>query len=361
MSHNNHRYILIIAGGAGTRLWPLSRSDSPKQFQKLAGEQTLIQHMASLAERVVPADHICVMTIDQFSETVHEQLPQIPVENIFTEPARRNNGPAIALAMLHMEKRDPEAVVAFIWSDHLIQNAEVFGNTLTAALTAAEHYENHTVLCGAKPTYPETGLGYIQMGKEVAQFENVPVFEAKRFVEKPDHATAVQFVRSWEYLWNMGYHAVQVKTFMRHLLEANPDLDAQISALRQAVKTGDKTALAEHYQEFPAISIDYLYTQKQKDILVVPADMGWSDVGNWNTLHDVMKYDEVNLVTRGPVQSVNTNDCLIIAKDRLIATVGLENIIIVDTGDTILIMNKNAAQEMRTLNDQLAETNPELL
>ncbi len=360
MSHSN-RYIIIIAGGAGTRLWPLSRSDSPKQFQKLAGEDTLIQHMAKLAEQVVPADHICVMTVDRFAETVHEQLPNIPKENIFTEPARRDNGPAIALAMLHMAHRDPDATVAFIWSDQLIQNPAVFGDTLSAALTAAEKYPEHTVLCGAKPTSPETGFGYIQMGKELTQYNDVPVFEAKRFIEKPNYATALEFVRSWEYLWNMGYHAVRVQTFLKHLLAVNPELENVITRLRTAVETGSAAEIATAYEEMPKISIDFLYTQKQKDILVVPADMGWSDVGNWNILHDVMKRGNESLVTRGPVQTVNSTDSLVIAKDRLIATVGIKNLIIVDTGDTILIMNKDAAQELKTLNAQIAETNPELL
>jgi mannose-1-phosphate guanylyltransferase len=357
----SHRYVIIIAGGAGTRLWPLSRSASPKQFQKLTGELTLIQHMASLAKQVVPVENLCVMTVDTFADTVREQLPDMPAENILTEPARRDNGPAIALAMLSLQARDPKATVAILWSDHLIKDAEQFERALSAAFEAAEDKTDHMVTFGANPTAPETGFGYIEMGESARLYSGVSVFQVKRFVEKPDKETAQKFIRSWQYLWNIGYEVMNVGSFVGQLSEMHPELVPVFDELRAAAARSDRTALAEAYEKMPKLSIEFLFTQQLKNILVVPADMGWSDVGNWNILHEVLQEGEDTMVTRGSVIQVSSDNCLVMAKDRPIALVGVKDLVIIDAGDSILVMHKNAAQDMKTLNAKLAETNQNLL
>jgi mannose-1-phosphate guanylyltransferase len=359
MQHTNHNYVLIIAGGAGTRLWPVSRKDRPKQFQAFINEQTLLQNCVALTEQVVPLEQTFIMATEEFRSIILEQLPGLPEENILFEPARRDNGPATTLAMMQIHKRDPEAIVAILWSDHSILLPEVFAQVLATCFTAALAHPESLVSVAANPTKPDTGLGYIQIGKEVARYNEVPVFAVKRFVEKPDLETATKFVASWDYLWNVGYNVFSTKQFLLELNKAQPELRSVLADLQQAKSP---TEIAKTYDQMPRLSIDILLIQKLSSQLVVPADFGWSDVGNWNTLHDVLKnrFNHNNAI-RGQVLQHNTKNCLIFAKDRPIATVGLEDLIIVDDGDVILVMHKDHAQDIKQLTQRMEDDTPEYL
>jgi mannose-1-phosphate guanylyltransferase len=362
---DSHSYALVMAGGAGTRLWPMSRAALPKQFQYLLGSETPFQHMLKLITQVIPLDQVFVMAVPEFRSMILEQVPGFKEENILMEPARRDTGPAITLGMLQIEHRDPEAHVAIMWSDHRIERPEAFKTALEAAFQSIVERPDYVSVIGAKPTRPDTGLGYIQMSDEIAAYNGIRVFTAARFIEKPDAETAKRFVSSWEYLWNVGYSVTTTQTFFYNLNEVQPDLQNLVINLRELIKNPSVTTedIATAYEALPKISIDYLYTQKLTKLIAVPADMGWSDIGSWTILHDVLASGQPNgLVTQGPVEVLETSQSLIYAKDRPIAVVGLKNIVVVDTGDAILVMDRNASSSLvKDLTNTLSTTNPELL
>lgn len=360
--NESHQYVLIMAGGAGTRLWPISRSKRPKQFQAFTSEESLLQHMVQLCSSVIPMERTFIMATPEFAEVIKEQVPALPAENLLYEPARRDNGPAIFLGMEHIRNLDPKAQVAILWSDHLIQEPQAFEEALKACYQACTEFPDSLIVVGANPTHPDTGLGYIHMGKEVAQYGESSVFKVRQFIEKPDEATAIRFAKSWEYLWNVGYKVMGVQTFVDTLIGVRPDIAELLQKIQKAVANDDRKLIDELYEELPKESIEYLFTQHLEDILVVPADIGWSDVGNWNTLHDILKKQETaHFVSRGQVISIDSMNCLVMAKDRPIACVGIEDLIIVDDGDVLLVMAKDKAQDIKKLTKQLESIKEELL
>lgn len=353
-----HNYALILAGGAGSRLWPMSRVTLPKQFQRLTGPETLFAHMLRLTNQVIPAERTFVLSVPEFHPLIREQAPGLPTDNILAEPALRDNGPAIMLGMLEIRRRDPEARVAILWSDHLIQKEEPFVRTLETAFAATKEFPDHLVTVGATPTKADTALGYIHLGEEVRS-GTPPVMRVQRFVEKPEQPDADRFVASGEYLWNVGYKLMSVEQFLAEFKRVQPDHAATLDRLADSLDNAD--ALAEVYQALPKLSIEYLFTQYLDNILVVPADIGWSDVGTWNTLYEVLSEND-GLATRGTVLTENCSDSLVFAKDRPIAVVGMDDVIVVDTGDVILVMNRNTpASELKKLvQDQIGPSYPEL-
>jgi mannose-1-phosphate guanylyltransferase len=360
----SHNYALIMAGGAGTRLWPMSRAALPKQFQYLLGSETPFQHMVTLTRQSLPIECIFVMAVPEFRSLILEQVPELPPENILLEPARRDTGPAITLGLLQIEQRDPQASVAILWSDHRIEKPGAFKTALESAFAVIIDNPEHLVIVGANPTRPDTGLGYIQMSKEMGIYNGIRVFAAEKFIEKPDLETAKQFQNSWEYLWNVGYSITTVSGFFKNLAEVQPELTPTVMKLRSLVHaSSDTAALATTYEEMPKISIDFLFTQKLKKLAAVPADMGWSDIGSWQILHEVLREgNPQSLVTQGPVETINTKSSLIYAKDKPIAVIGMDNVIVVDTGDAILVMNRTApASLVKDMTARFSTSNPELL
>lgn len=361
MTDTSHRYILIMAGGAGTRLWPLSRKTRPKHFQPLTGSETLFQKMVAHAALVVPTERILVMSVAEYHPLIVEQAPQLPAENILSEPALRDNGPAIVLGMLRLRARDPLAQVAILWSDHLIQDPAAFATTITAAFEAAEAHPDSLVTVGAKPTFANTGFGYIQMADEVGRYANTAVFGVKQFVEKPSLEAAEKYVSSWEYLWNVGYKIFSLSFFFTALNEARPDLLSFLEQMEKALQSNNEGLLSQTYSELPRQSIEYMLTSYLSKILVVPADMGWSDVGTWDVLYDELSDETKGLVTQGTVHAMESSNALVYAKDKPILLLGMDNVVVVDAGDSILVMRKDMAQSIKKLVQTLEETNPELL
>jgi mannose-1-phosphate guanylyltransferase len=342
----------------------MSRNSLPKQFQYILGEQTPFQHMLKLLQQVIPLENIMVMAVPEFRHLILEQVPGFPEENILFEPARRDTGPAVLLGMLQIEARDPNALVATVWSDHLVLDETMFANVLRAGFATAEANPEQYVTVGAKPTKADTSLGYIQMGSTQAEYSSIEVRKVKRFVEKPDQATANQFFQSTSYLWNVGYNVTYAHTFRKQFIACNPDLSDATHALQTACQQEDATAITATYEVFPKKSIDYLLVEKIQDIAVVPADMGWSDIGTWNTLHQMMSNKTGNdLVSQGPVTSKGSRNSLAFAKDTPIILVGVTDTIVVDTGDAILVMSNQApASELKSIiQDSVSQTNPELL
>lgn len=361
---NSHRSVLIIAGGSGTRLWPMSRKDLPKQFQPLFGSETPFQLMVRLVSLEVPLRQIYVIAIPEYKEIILEQVPGFSPENILFEPAQRDTGPAVTLGILQILQRDPEATVATMWSDHLILDTKAFGAVIRGAFEAAEQYPDYLISVGSKPSKADPSLGYIEMAAQKGVFSGTPVYTVAKFTEKPDQNTADQFLTSGKHLWNVGYNIMRAAAYLEELVKHNADLKAAVTTLQEHIANQNTEGITEVYETFPKISIDYLLVQKLEKKLVVPADMGWSDIGTWATLHEMMVAKTGNhLVTEGEVRSINTQNSLVFAKDRPITLVGVKDLVVVDTGDTILIMNYHApAADLKSLvQNTLPETNPELL
>jgi len=352
--NTDHFYAVIMAGGSGSRLWPLSRSAKPKQFQTLVGEETLVQGMYKQVAAVLKASQIFVMAAPQFEPLVRQQLPDLPADNFLYEPSPKDNGPAFILAAAEIKAKDPEAVIGVFWSDHIIRQAEEFGRVISTAFQAAAEHPQAVVGVGVKPTFPDTGLGYIKMGKGVGWYSGTPVFEVDQAIEKPDIKRAEKFAASWEYLWNTGYKFFKAETITEAFRKFYPDMADALDAIEMALGTPEeKTAIDEAWQRFPKESIDKLLIEKLENALVVPADLGWSDIGNWKTLHDVLSSDDATVISRGQHLSEGDTNVLAYGQDKLIVTLGLSDIVVVETEDAILVAHKSRAQDIKKIVERL--------
>lgn len=303
------------------------------------------------------------MATEQFAPIIEEQIKKLPKENLLFEPARRDNGPAIILGMTQIKEIDPEATVAILWSDHLIQKKEVLVETLKGAFQCSIEHPKSMITIGAKPTSADPGLGYIQMGEVIGRYDNTWAFKVDKFIEKPDAKTAQAFVNQWQFFWNVGYKIIQVGQFFESIETANKDLLEPIKQLTKEISKPkiDKNKIGEIYELLPKTSIEYILTQYLKEMIVLPADIGWSDIGNWDTLHEVLKeFNGLDLIIQGPVETVSTQNCLIYSKDRLICAVGVRDLVIVDDGDALLVMSKTEAHQIKTLTAQLEINNKQL-
>jgi mannose-1-phosphate guanylyltransferase len=354
-----HWYAVIMAGGSGTRLWPLSRKEKPKQFQKFLSSKTMLEETYDRVAKVVLPENIFVSTTEGYRDLVLETLPQLSPEKIIPEPSPRGTAAAIALAAMHLSAIDSQAKVATIASDHAITNTGEFVETLSVAFEAAAKYPDKLVTIGINPTRPDTGLGYIKMGEEADRLGSngkKRVFYVDAFKEKPDQKTAEKYLASWEYLWNAGYFIFSAKDFLGHVERLVPKI---IETLRQMADLGESSgpkALAELYGALENEPIDTVIVERleKERRLVVPSALEWSDVGNWSTLFDFLKgqYDS-SLIVKGNHVDVGSEDCFVHAEKKLVATVGLKNLIIVETEDAIFIADKEKSPEVKQLIDKL--------
>lgn len=351
-------YAVIMAGGSGTRFWPLSRKALPKQFLTLFGNASLIRQTYERIRPVFPPERILVITNADYVHLVQAQLPEIPVENIFGEPRGRNTAPCIAFASEILLHRDPDAVMAVLPSDHTILNEDLFLETIQIGMDAARD-NGGLYTIGIEPNRPETGYGYIQH----ETVEGSPVSLVRTFAEKPDLETAKAFLRSGDFLWNSGmfiWRADTIRSEIQHHLPMMGKLAAQLSFEIQTIDT--ITALQHFYDMVQSISIDYGVMEKAENVCVIPADFGWNDVGSWAAAWELAEKDEHgNSVNGTGVEVVNSRNCYVRASgDRLIALVGLEDIVVVDSGDALLIMPSGKSQEIRDLVDRLDQQNSPL-
>jgi len=339
-------HAVILAGGVGTRLWPLSRQKQPKQFQKLIGNKTLVQETFERLVKVVKADNIWVVTNEAYRDLVTDQLPALPEENILVEPLGRNTAPAIALAVLNIVRRDPEAKIGSFAADHFVGRPAAFAQAAQAGFEFIQAKPEYLVAIGLNPTEPDTGLGYIKMGDELGKFANQPVFVGQEFIEKPDLKTAQEFVKSWEYLWNGCYFLFDGRRMGEWLKEFAPVIYQGVSQYLEDKKS-------ETYAALPNEPIDTAIAEKVKHLAVVPADMDWSDVGSWSTLDRVLATN--GLLPAGNHTAINSENNLVISHtDKMIATVGIKDAVIVDTPDAILICHKDEVQKVKQMVDQLS-------
>lgn len=346
-------YAAIIAGGSGTRLWPRSRQDKPKQFQGLYSESTLLQETVRRLEPLIPREDVYVIANRSHEPIVREQLPWLAPESYVGEPMGKDTAPAVGVIATVIHHRDPNAVILITPADHVIAREKQFRRILEVAEKVASEGPN-VVTIGIKPTAPETGYGYIQMTESRRVVDDIEVHRVASFKEKPDAKTAEEYVASWQYVWNSGMFVWSAKTILQLFKEHAPDIYKLLMRYDAAIGTPQEGKVFEEiYEAFPRISVDYAILEHARSIHVVPASIGWNDLGSWSSLHEIMESDEDGNTVVGTHVGLDTHNCLIHSKDRLIATVGLDNMIIVDGGDVVLVMPAGRSQDIKALLEEL--------
>lgn len=350
------RHAIIMAGGVGTRLWPLSRKSTPKQFQKLIGDRTLLQQTYDRIIPTVSPDQIWVVTGEQYKELVAEQLPEISQAHIITEPVGRNTAPATVLATLSVLKEDPEAVLfGLLPADHYVGKPQVFTAATKAVFSFIEKHPEYVVTIGVRPTEPNTGLGYIKMGEKLESIQKRSIFHVDSFHEKPDQNTAEEFVASGEYLWNGGYYLFNGAKMVEYYEQLAPEI---LRTIREYIN--DPTV--ELYNSVPSEPIDKAISEKLSNLAVIPVEMDWSDIGNWATLHEILsEQGKSSEVVIGDNISNETSNSLVMGGSKLIVTVGVKDIVVIDTDDVILICEKGSVQDVKKIVEQLQEQGREHL
>jgi mannose-1-phosphate guanylyltransferase len=341
-------YALIMAGGVGTRLWPRSNRDHPKQFLRLTGDWTMIQDAQRRLLPLIAPEQVVVATNQEYVANVSEQLPAVPTINILGEPAGRGTAAAIGYAAIHLRQRAPEAVMAVVTADHVIQDTDRFRASLAAAATVAQ--DGWLVTLGIHPTYPETGYGYIERGAPLPAVDDFEVFEVARFTEKPDRQTAEQLVSSGRYTWNSGMFVWRVDRILAEIEQHMPELYAGLLRIEGALGNADAEAeLREVWLSLPNQTIDYGIMEKAAKVAVLPVEFGWSDVGSWASVYDLLPRDELDNAVTGQHISPDSRGNLIYSPNRVVATLGLEDMVVIDTDDVLLICPRSRSQEVKLL------------
>ncbi len=364
-----HHYIVIMAGGSGTRLWPLSRKSTPKQFQSFLSRQTLLQETYARALEVVPKEYIFISTTSAYAETALFQIPDLSKDHLILEPLAKNTAPAISLVATLLVKKDPQAIVATIASDHAIENTDEFVATLQTAFQAIDTYPNKLATVGINPTKPDTGLGYIKIGNECPLESQKRVFFIDEFKEKPDYETALRYTEDWGYLWNAGYFIFATSTLLTWVNTYAPELAKTMQSISE-LKQEDSSyqqELERLYSQSLSEPVEPLIIEKlsSEERLVIPSSLKWSDVGNWSTLLQFLTEKKGQaIITEGPHLDLGSENVLIknTAQDKKIVTLGLKNTVIIDTPDTILIADSDkASTDMKELIEKLKENDSTLL
>lgn len=347
-------YAVILAGGQGTRLWPMSREAKPKQLHRLLSEKTMIQETYDRLSKAIDPKNIFISTPARYVDEIKKQLPQIGDDNYIVEPVPKNTAPAFTLIASRLKKLDPDATIATIASDHLIKNVDSFVETINVAEKAIEKYPDHLIAIGINPNFPSTELGYMKIGRQIDNINERQIFEIDKFTEKPDLNTARQYIKSWEYLWNGAYYFFKAKKMLEWMKEYRPNI---LKGIEEIEKISDKNALAlskirSIYSGFETEQIEYALVEsnKFKKFLAIPADLGWSDIGTWGTLCDVLLENySSRIVSRGNHIDLDSDGTLVYANNKLIATIGLKDIVVIDAEDVTFIADKTKAGEVKKL------------
>ena len=338
-------FAVIVAGGGGTRLWPLSRQKRPKQAIPLLGERTLFQIAVDRLAPLFPPERILVVTSGQYAPELHAQHPQLAETNFIIEPEPRGTAPALGLAAVEVARRDPAGVMACLTADHFIQDEARFRGLLTAAAQVAAG--DHLVTLGIAPTYAATGFGYIQRGEALGAYEGFEVYRAARFKEKPSLPEAEAMLADGLHSWNSGMFVWRAARLMAEFARQMPAFHAQLSQI-----AADRAALPHVWPAVANTTIDYGIMEGAEQVAVIPAGgLGWNDVGSWESLLEVLPPDQNgNVVVGADLLAVDTSGTLVHAGEaghKLVAALGVSDLVIVDTGDVLLVCPKTRAQEVR--------------
>ena len=356
----DHYYAVIMAGGGGTRLWPLSRQARPKQMLSLFDERTLFQTSVERLNHLFDCGDIFVVTVAEQADELHGQSADIPQKNFVIEPMPRGTASVVGLAAIALRNRDPQAVMAVLTSDHYIGNEDKFRQTLATAYKVAQ--DGYLVTLGITPAFPSTGYGYIQQGEQIGTYDDRSVYRVRRFKEKPAEPQAVEMVASGDHVWNSGMFVWRVDRILEEFARQMPDLYASLEEISQAWGTPHERQVIERiWPTLKSETIDYGIMEGAERVAVIPAaDLGWSDVGSWDSLFDVLPSDENgNIVMGGQHIGLDTKGSLVYLnhEHRLIVTIGVSDLVLVDTGDVLLVCPKDQAQRVRQVVSYLKKNN----
>ncbi|MEM7033197.1 MAG: mannose-1-phosphate guanylyltransferase [Chloroflexota bacterium] len=342
-------FVLVMAGGVGSRLWPKSRNSLPKQFLNVTGKETLIQTTVRRILPIVSPDHIFVATGERYVDIVQAQLPDLPKQNIIAEISGKNTAPAIGLGAIHISQVNPEATMVVLTADHIIPDEEAFRNALLAAIEVAQTGRFATL--GVSPTGPDTGFGYIHRGQTVGQFQNQDVFTVQRFLEKPDLSTAQEFFASGDYYWNSGMFIWRISDLLAAFQAHMPQFYKQLELLRSAIfDETSSESVREIWDQVTSVSIDFGLMEYMTNVAVVPLDAGWNDVGNWAALYQELAENGAdNVAVNAEHMAVDSQRVMIQGNGKLVATIGLEDVVIVETDDVILVCKMDKTQDVKKI------------
>jgi mannose-1-phosphate guanylyltransferase len=357
-----HTYAVIMAGGGGTRLWPVSRKEKPKQLLSLLGKETLFQSTVARLEKLFPPERILIVTVAELAREMQEQVPSIPAENYLIEPAPRGTASVVALAAAVLEKRDAQAVMAIQTSDHYIRNHDLFHFLIRTAFEVAQ--KDYLVTLGITPTFPSTGYGYIQQAESLDGDYKYPVYKVKRFKEKPDQDTAQQLLRSGDHSWNSGMFVWRADAILAEIEKQMPDLFKTVREISSAWDTPKQDeVLQECWHGLKNETIDYGIMEKAEQVAVLPAGgLGWNDIGSWDSLFDVLLPDMNGNVAAGAQHlALDTHNTLVYSGDdqRLVVTIGLDDVVVVDAGDVLMICKTDQSQKVRDVVEHLKKHHQE--
>jgi mannose-1-phosphate guanylyltransferase len=352
--------VVVFCGGTGTRIWPMSRKVKPKQFQPLVGNSSMLRQAINHLLIGFEPEDIFISTGKEYAEIIVHEAPEIPLENLIVEPEMRDTAAAVGFVATVLSHRFPGCILTTLWgADHIIKNEKRLILALKAAAKLAQ-VEKAIVNVDTRPIYPNINLGYIEIGKMVKRVDGYDVFEVIRQIEKPNLERAIEFVKSWNFLWHTGYAVWSVDFMLSQYRKLCPEIYQSLMKIKDALETDrEQEVTAKEYVKIPKISIDYSIYEKLKpgEQLDIPVDLGWSDVGAWNILKDEIAKSEEENVLKGKHIIIDTKDCLIYSnvKNKIIATIGLDGFVIVDTKDALLVCPKNRSQDVKKIVEKLKE------
>jgi len=346
-------YAVIMAGGTGTRFWPASRLDQPKQLLCLTDDHTLLEATIERLAALIPLERVMIVTGDKIAEEIARVIPALPADNLISEPLRRNTGPCLILSAKILIDRDPDAILVALPADQVIKKVDLFQRILREAMALAAQ-EEVLITLGIQPTYPETGYGYIEIGKSAGRRNRLPYHQVAAFHEKPNAQTAEEFFQSGGFLWNAGIFVFRASVLLETARRLMPETVQALERVdgrfdRQSIKR----AIDQSYPGLAAVSIDKGVMEHTDNLLVFPADIGWSDVGSWTSLSDLFQPDEHGNVARGDNLLLDSKNNIVYAREGIVVSLGVDQLIIVHTPEATLVARRDDAQAIKKIYDEL--------
>ena len=344
-----HLYFVIMAGGRGTRFWPRSRTKRPKQLLDIVGPKSILEQTIDRLLPFTDWEHIFVVTEISQAEAIKELLPDLPETGLIVEPLGRNTAPCIGLAALILERIDPAATMAVLPADHYISQIPAFQETLLAATQTAQS-RDYLVTLGIRPTFPETGYGYLERGKQLMDVNGHKVWEVKAFHEKPDRPKAEAMLKTGRFFWNSGMFVWTVSAILEQMARLTPAMYGELIKLKKFLGTpGWEEALRSGYEAMENVSIDYAVMERADKVLMLAGDFGWNDVGSWEAVYQLEPKDEQGNCLEGPVLILDSRGCLVHSPQKTVGLIGMKDLIVVDTPDALLICPRERAQEVKKI------------